>query len=85
MRYRGSIIKEYKEPGIHREENKKMKSQRKHVCDTDSPQRPCCWAARAAELAAMKAREASGETAKAQAEHDAKIEAEGGFITRGLD
>ncbi len=58
---------------------------RPHRCDTDNPTRPCCWAARNAEFAEMRAREKSGEIAKAQAAHDARIEAEGGFVTRGLD
>ena len=61
------------------------KTKRTHRCDTDNPQRPCCWAARNRELAEMRARDASGATAKAQADHTANIQAEGGFITRGLD
>ena len=56
-----------------------------HVCDTDNPQRPCCWMARRAELAAMQTPEAVAKQKAAQLTHDAKIEAEGGFITRGLD
>ena len=28
---------------------------RPHRCDTESPQRPCCWAARGRELDALKA------------------------------
>ncbi len=40
---------------------------------------------RIAELNAMKAPEAIARQKAAQAEHDARIEREGGFITRGLD
>lgn len=41
---------------------------RQHYCDTNHPQRPCCWAARKAELdeldrrqQEMRARQAAGE------------------------
>ena len=63
--------------------NKYNKTARAHVCDTDSPQRPCCWAARKAELEQMKAEEATRKAAREA--HDALIAAQGGFITRGLD
>lgn len=58
---------------------------RQHVCDTENPQRPCCWMTRRAELEAMNTSEAIAKQKAAQAEHDARIKAEGGFITRGLD
>jgi hypothetical protein len=32
-----------------------MAKARPHVCDTESPSRPCCWAARMAELKAYEA------------------------------
>ena len=56
-----------------------------HRCDTDNPQRPCCWQARIAAINAMKAPEAIARQKAAQAEHDARIDREGGFITRGID
>ena len=62
-----------------------MSKQRAHRCDTETPQRPCCWAARKAELDAMEQRDRSGATAKAQAEHAAKLQKQAGFVTRGLD
>jgi len=62
-----------------------MRQTRQHVCDTNSPQRPCCWMARNAELDAMRTPEAIAKQKAAQAEHDAKIDAQGGFVTRGLD
>ena len=55
-----------------------------HVCDTASPQRPCCWMARRAELEAMNTPEAVAEQNAAQIERDAKLQEQGGFITRGL-
>jgi hypothetical protein len=58
---------------------------RQHVCDTENPQRPCCWMARRAELEAMSTPEAVAKQQAAQAEHSAEIKAQGGFITRGLD
>lgn len=70
---------------------------RRHVCDTDSPQRPCCWAARVAELkdAGIYARQ--GESKDKQAERRAEAAAPAlearraadaasdGFAKRGID
>lgn len=33
--------------------------EKKHRCDTESPSRPCCWAARNAELAVLRAADAA--------------------------
>jgi hypothetical protein len=53
-----------------------------HTCDTDNPQRPCCWMARNAELDSMRTPEAIAKQKAAQAAHDAKID---GFAIRGCD
>jgi hypothetical protein len=58
---------------------------RQHLCDTQSPQRPCCWMARKAEVDAMCTPEAIAKQKAAQAAHEARLDSEGGFITRGLD
>lgn len=60
---------------------------RQHVCDTESPQRPCCWMARRAELEAMKARQSDPAYIAEQAEYDARKSADhaDSFIGRGLD
>jgi hypothetical protein len=63
----------------------KSNNAKTHKCDTDSPQRPCCWAARNAEFAAMRTPEAIAKQKVAAEAHAAKLEAEGGFITRGID
>ena len=77
-----------------------MNNTTKHCCDTQNPQRPCCWAARAANLRAAGIYAKPGESREQQAERraevaapalaaqradDARIKSEGGFITRGLD
>jgi len=41
----------------------KMTSKHTHYCDTYNPTRPCCWAARSAELAVLAA---AGEARKAK-------------------
>lgn len=61
------------------------KQKRQHVCDTENPQRPCCWMARRADLESMNTPEALTKQKAAQAEHDAKLQEQGGFITRRLD
>jgi hypothetical protein len=46
-------------------------SKRRHVCDTDSPQRACCWAARKAELDALSSNTAMPDP---RPEHKAAID-----------
>ncbi len=60
---------------------------RKHVCDTDNPQRPCCWVARRKELEEMKARQSTPEFLAEKAANDARKSAEhaDSFIGKGID
>lgn len=64
-----------------------MTQVRKHVCDTDDPQRPCCWMARRVELEAMKARQATPEFQAQKAADDARRTTEhaDSFIGKGID
>lgn len=64
-----------------------MTSKKQHRCDTDNPQRACCWMARKAEEDAAKAREATPEwqAARAKAIAEAKERLAESFIGRGLD
>lgn len=55
---------------------------RQHICDTENPRQPCCWAARNAELKAMADGEKDPKWQAERAEAKAKID---GFITRGVD
>ena len=65
----------------------KHSQSRQHVCDTDHPQRPCCWMARQLELDAMVARERDPKWLAGKAAYDAAKSAEHAesFIGRGLD
>ena len=42
---------------------------KKHICNTDSPQRQCCWDKRKAEFAVLAARDAA-RLATTKGEHD---------------
>jgi hypothetical protein len=57
-----------------------QKMSKPHRCDTDNPQRPCCWEARIKELDAMRTPEAIARQKAAAAAHDARLVAEGGFM-----
>lgn len=73
------------------------KTKRPHECDTQDPQRPCCWAARVAKLRDAGIYARLGESKDQQAERRAEAAAPAlearriadaaidGFSIRGID